>query len=115
MRYLWTLTVFGEQQLAEGRAADQMEARLQARAALKAFIRGLRWNVKCYDLLTEKQSVGVKEASRRECDDQQHRGRRRPPGAAARRWLPVGSLGRNKLNQQQRLDRLIAGVVVERR
>jgi hypothetical protein len=42
MRYLWTLTVFGEQQLAEGRAADQMEARLQARAALKAFIRGLR-------------------------------------------------------------------------
>jgi hypothetical protein len=34
MRYLWTVTVFGEYQVAQGRGAHSTEARLQAEAAL---------------------------------------------------------------------------------
>jgi hypothetical protein len=37
-RYLWTLTVFGEHLVAEGRAADPTEARSQAEAALAAYL-----------------------------------------------------------------------------
>jgi hypothetical protein len=36
-RYLWTVMVFGDYQLAEGRTGKLVEARLQAEAALAAY------------------------------------------------------------------------------
>ena len=41
MRYLWTVMVFGEHQVAEGRAADPTEARSQAEEALAAYVADL--------------------------------------------------------------------------
>jgi len=37
-RFLWTVTVFDEHQIAEGRAQDAAEARLQAQAALATYL-----------------------------------------------------------------------------
>jgi hypothetical protein len=40
-RYLWTVTVFGEHQVAEGRTGELMEARSLAEAALTEYIAAL--------------------------------------------------------------------------
>ena len=38
MRYLWTVTIFGEHQVAEGRTAELMAARSQAEATLASWL-----------------------------------------------------------------------------
>jgi len=41
-RYLWTVTVFGDHQLMEGRIGELTEARSQAETALSAYVRQAR-------------------------------------------------------------------------
>jgi len=41
-RYLWTVTVFGDHQLMEGRTGELTEARSQAETALSAYVRQAR-------------------------------------------------------------------------
>jgi hypothetical protein len=41
-RYLWTVTVFGEHQLTEGRTGELAEARSQAEAALALYLAARR-------------------------------------------------------------------------